>query len=97
MPVISAWVMPAGILGVAALPFGLDGPCWQLMGAGIDWMILIALWVTSLPGAVGRVAAFGSGPLLLCTLGLVLLCLLKTPLRFIGACLIGIAIVSMRE
>ena len=95
MPVISAWVMPAGILGVAALPFGLDGPCWQLMGAGIDWMILIALWVTSLPGAVGRVAAFGSGPLLLCTLGLVLLCLLKTPLRFIGACLIGIAIVSM--
>jgi competence protein ComEC len=42
MPVISAWVMPAGILGVAALPFGLDGPCWQLMGAGIDWMILIA-------------------------------------------------------
>jgi competence protein ComEC len=95
MPVISAWVMPAGILGVAALPLGLDGPCWQLMGAGIDWMILIALWVTSLPGAVGRVAAFGSGPLLLCTLGLVLLCLLKTPLRFIGACLIGIAIVSM--
>jgi competence protein ComEC len=95
MPVVSAWVMPAGIMGVAALPFGLDGWCWQLMGAGLDWMILIALWVTSLPGAVGRVAAFGTGPLLLCTLGLVLLCLLKTPLRLIGACLIGVAIVSM--
>ena len=25
MPVVSAWVMPAGILGVLALPFGFDG------------------------------------------------------------------------
>jgi competence protein ComEC len=58
-------------------------------------MIFIALWVTSLPGAVGRVAAFGSGPLLLCTLGLVVLCLLKTPLRFIGALLLGGAVVLM--
>jgi competence protein ComEC len=95
MPVVSAWVMPAGILGLVAMPFGLDGYCWQLMGAGLDWMIFIALWVTSLPGAVGRVAAFGSGPLLLCTLGLVVLCLLKTPLRFIGAILLGGAIVLM--
>jgi competence protein ComEC len=95
MPVVSAWVMPAGIMGVLMLPFGLDGPCWQLMGAGLDWMILIALWVASLPGAVGRMAAFGSTPLLVCTAGLVLVCLLKTPLRLIGAVLIGVAIVLM--
>ena len=48
-------------------------------------MISIAQWVTSFPGALGRVAAFGTGPLLLCSVGLVVLCLLKTPLRFIGA------------
>jgi competence protein ComEC len=95
MPVVSAWVMPAGIMGLAALPFGLDGPCWQLMGAGLDWMIAIALWVTSLPGAVGRVAAFGIGPLLVCSLGLVLVCLLKTPLRLIGVVLVGGAVVLM--
>jgi competence protein ComEC len=77
------------------MPFGLDGYCWQMMGAGLDWMILIALWVTSLPGAVGRVAAFGTGPLLLCTLGLVLLCLLKTPLRLTGLVLLGSAVVLM--
>ena len=81
MPVVSAWVMPTGILGVLALPFGLDGYCWKLMSAGIEWMVAIALWVTSLPGAVGRMAAFGVGPLLLGTAGLVLVCLLKTPLR----------------
>jgi competence protein ComEC len=40
-------------------------------------------------------AAFGSGPLVLCTAGLVVLCLFKTPLRFIGALLIGGAVVLM--
>src|SRR5262245_25490804 len=55
MPLVSALVMPAGLLALLALPFGLDGPLWQLMGLGIDWMIAVALWVTRLPGAVGRI------------------------------------------
>ena len=95
MPVVSAWVMPAGILGVLSMPLGLDGWCWWLMGHGIEWMMAVALWVTTFPGALGRMAAFGTGPLLLCTAGLVVLCLLKTPLRFIGSFLIGGAIVLM--
>jgi competence protein ComEC len=93
MPVVSVWVMPAGLLGLASMPLGLDGLCWTLMGYGIDWMVAIALWVNSFPGAVGRVAAFGIGPLLLCSAGLVVLCLLKTPLRLSGCLLIGVAIV----
>ena len=66
------------------MPFGFDGLFWRLMGEGIDWMIAVALWVASLPGAVGRMAAFGIGPLLLGTAGLVVLCLLRTPLRWCG-------------
>ena len=38
MPVVSAVVMPMGILGVLAMPFGFDAVFWQLMGYGIDWM-----------------------------------------------------------
>ena len=95
MPVVSAWIMPVGILGLIAMPLGLDGFCWQLMGGGIEWMVFVALWVTSFPGALGRIAAFDAGPLLLCTAGLVVLCLLKTPLRFIGALLIGGAAILM--
>jgi competence protein ComEC len=87
MPVVSAWVMPMGILGVLTLPLGFDAPFWRLMGEGIDWMISVALWVTSLPGAVGHMRAFGTGPLLLGTAGLLLLCLLRTPLRWSGAVL----------
>ena len=91
MPIVSVWVMPAGLLGLMAIPFGLDGVFWRLMGEGIDWMIAVALFVAHLPGAVGRIAAFGVGPLLLGTGGLVVLCLLKTPLRWSGGVLIVVA------
>ena len=93
MPVVSAWVMPMGILGVLAMPFGFDAFFWRLMGEGIDWMIAVALWVASLPGAVGRMAAFGTGPLLLGSAGLVVLCLLRSPLRIAGVALFALATV----
>ncbi len=91
MPVVSVEVMPMGILGVLAMPFGFDAVFWKLMGVGIEWMDTVALWVTSLPGAVGRIRAFGTGPLLLATAAILLLCLLRTPLRWSGAVLALIA------
>ena len=54
MPVVSAWIMPAGIAGVLAMPFGFDGFFWWLMGMGIDWMIKVVLWVADLPGFMQR-------------------------------------------
>jgi competence protein ComEC len=87
MPVISVWVMPMGILGVLTMPLGFDAVFWRLMGEGVDWMIAVALWVAHLPGAVGYIHAFGSGPLLLASAGLLLLCLLRSPLRLSGAAL----------
>jgi competence protein ComEC len=91
MPIVSAVVMPAGLLAIVAIPFGLDGPLWRLMGLGIDWMIWVSQFVAGLPGAVGRIVAFGTGPLLLCTAGLLLLCLLRSPLRWFGAAIIAAA------
>ena len=85
MPVVSALVMPAGLLGLVAMPFGLDGVFWWLMGIGIDWMIVVTQWVASLPGAVGRIAAFGVGPMIVASCGIVLMGLLRTPLRWSGA------------
>jgi len=91
MPIVSAWVMPAGLLALLAMPFGLDAPLWRLMGVGIDWMVWVAQFVASFPGAVGRIVAFGLGPLLLCTAGLLVLCLLRSPLRFVGAVTVLVA------
>jgi competence protein ComEC len=90
MPAISLLVMPAGLLGLAALPFGFDRPFWWLMGEGIDWVIVVATWVTSLPGAVGRISAFGTGTLLIGAAGLVVMCLLRSPLRWTGAALVAL-------
>ena len=97
MPVVSAWVMPMGILGVLAIPFGFDAEFWRQMGYGIEWMDAVALWVASLPGAFGRVTAFGTGPLLLATAGLLLIGLLKTPLRWSGAVFVVLAIICWRR
>src|SRR5258705_3116389 len=93
MPVVSALVMPAGLLGLAAMPFGFDGVCWWAMGIGIDWMIVVTQWVAALPGAIGRMAAFGIGPLIAASLGIILLGLLRTPLRWSGAAVLGLAVV----
>ncbi|HML13776.1 MAG TPA: ComEC/Rec2 family competence protein, partial [Xanthobacteraceae bacterium] len=92
MPVVSAWVMPMGILGVVAMPFGLDAECWRQMGYGIEWMDAVALWVASLPGAYGRVTAYGTGPLLVATAGLLVMGLLRTPLRWAGVMLVVLAV-----
>lgn len=93
MPVVSALVMPAGLLGLLAAPFGLDGVFWWLMGIGIDWMVAVSRWVAALPGAIGHVGAFGTGPLIAASLGLVLLGLLRTPLRWSGAFVLMAAII----
>lgn len=88
MPVVSGLVMPAGLLGLLAMPFGLDGAFWHLMGLGIDWMTTIAILVAALPGAVGRVPAFGTGSLLAMTFGIALLGLLRTRLRLVGVAIV---------
>jgi competence protein ComEC len=93
MPIVSVWVMPAGLLALLAMPFGFDGPLWHVMGQGIEWMDAVALWVASLPGAVGRIPAFGIGALVAATAGLVLICLLRTRLRWSGIVLVIVAIV----
>jgi competence protein ComEC len=93
MPVVSALVMPAGLLGLLAMPFGFDGFFWWLMGVGIDWMVSVSKWVAGLPGAVGRMAAFGTGPLAVASLGIILMGLLRTPLRWSGAAVLALSIV----
>src|SRR6202158_131209 len=93
MPVVSAVVMPAGLLGLVAMPFGFDGVFWRIMGIGIDWMIAVTQWVAGLPGAIGRMAAFGIGALMAASVGIILLGLLRTPLRWLGAAVLALAVV----
>ena len=93
MPVVSALVMPAGMLGLVAMPFGFDGVFWWLMGVGIDWMIVVTRMGG---GAAGRDRPHGGVRDWPADRGQrrdLLLGLLRTPLRWSGAAVLAVSIV----
>ncbi|MGY6533208.1 ComEC/Rec2 family competence protein [Glycocaulis sp.] len=51
MPVFSFWVMPAGVIGLALTPFGLEALPLKISAAGMEIVLAIATWTSSLPGA----------------------------------------------
>ncbi|MHA6325940.1 ComEC/Rec2 family competence protein [Roseivivax sp. CAU 1753] len=57
VPLMGILVMPAGLLALAAMPFGLEAaPLWA-MGLGLDWILGVAQTVFDWPGAVGQIKA----------------------------------------
>ena len=69
IPVVGFWVMPAALLAVCLMPFGLDGWGWIVMGHGVALVGWIADWVAGLPGAVLDLPAMPMGALIAATLG----------------------------
>lgn len=84
MPVLSFVIMPAGLFSVLLQPFGYDALGWKAMGAGIELMLSVARFVSALPGAEGRVAAFGGAAVLIASAGLLVLAIPATRLRLAG-------------
>jgi len=84
LPLVEFVVMPSALIGVLLAPFGLDAPVWWIMGQGVGWMMTAAAWVAGLPGSRILVASFGSGALLVMTLGLLWITLWRTSLRWFG-------------
>ena len=80
MPIVSVLVMPFAVLAMAAMPFGLDGIFFDVMGAGLRSMLAVARWFSerSPLDAVGTVPA---GAVLAATIALVLATLATTRLR----------------
>lgn len=87
MPIISFVVMPAGLIGMLLIPFGLDAFPLQTMGAGLELVIAIARMVSGWGGEV----AFGRlHPVFfpLSVAGFLVMTLLQTRLRHFGCLLI---------
>ncbi len=89
LPFVSIIVMPAALAGALAAPFGMDGPIWTVMGWGTSAMLAVAEEVARWPGATQAVPAFGPGPLLAFSAGLLLVTLWVSPLRWVGLLPIG--------
>lgn len=83
MPVMSFIVMPAALVGMLLMPFGLDAPFISIMGFGLDIVISIAFHVASWGGdsVVGRQHTWFVAT---ATAGFLLLVLLRTKLRYIS-------------
>jgi competence protein ComEC len=89
VPVVGFWVMPAALLALVLLPFGLDAWGWWLMGQGIDAVDWVATMTSSLPGAALDVPSLPPAALAIFTLGAFWLCLWRTGWRRLG--LVGMA------
>ena len=50
VPLTAFWIMPAGLLGMILLPFGLGDWCLVFMGMGIELMLAVAAWTADIPG-----------------------------------------------
>lgn len=84
VPLSTFIIMPAAILAVLLIPFGLESLPLALMREAIGWMIACAQWVSGLPGAVTYHPAMAPVFILLVAAGGLWLCLWRESWRFIG-------------
>lgn len=87
MPLISIVIMPFGLFAMLLMPFGLERMPLMAMAWGLDRMLDVARFVTSLDGEVvtGRIGPIG---FVLIAIGGVFLCVLRSWLAISGIVLI---------
>jgi ComEC/Rec2-related protein len=86
MPVISFVVMPGALIALILMPFGLDWLPLKIMGYGLDFVIAVAKWVAAQHGewVTGQIPSWLFAGM---TLGLLMLALMRSQLRYAGAAL----------
>jgi competence protein ComEC len=84
MPIVSLLIMPAALLSVLAMPFGLETAPLAIMGFGTDRVVAIARWVSQVgpPGTTGFISPIA---LVLAGLALLVLTLSRSRLRWFAA------------
>jgi competence protein ComEC len=84
LPLVSLVVMPSAVLGVLAYPFGLDAPVWTIMGLAVDKVLDVSAWVGGFDGSTLVVPALGLGALALLSVGLLMLTIPVSHLRWLA-------------
>ena len=93
VPLTSVLVMPAGMMAVALMPLGLEGPALAVMGWGCEAILAVAREVASWPGAASGARPIPSWGLAVLGFGMVWLCLWRMRWRWLGVpvMLLGLA------
>lgn len=84
LPVVGMVVMPAAVVAMLAMPFGLDHWPLAVMGLGIDYMVAVGRWASSLPGGSGLVGAPHALTLPLGVASVLWLSLWRSRIRLLG-------------
>jgi competence protein ComEC len=88
IPICNIVVMPAALLAMVLMPFGLEWIGLKPMGWGIEGMAWCANKVGALPGAVGHIPEIPALAFVLMLAGGLWLCLWQTRIRLLGAALV---------
>jgi competence protein ComEC len=89
VPICNLIVMPAALMTLVLMPFGLEPVPLALMARGIEMMSATAYWVASLPGAVAHIAKIPDASFALMIAGGLWLTLWQTRWRALGLVAIG--------
>lgn len=94
IPVTSFEIMPFGMIAIMLMPFNLEWLAAWPLRAGIDFVLWIADYVSSLPHAGSTIPAINNWQLLLMSFGFLWLAIWKTPWRLLGIGFTFIAVIS---
>jgi competence protein ComEC len=97
LPLVGLLIMPFALLGLIAMPLGLEFWPLQIMGFGIDLLVATGKWVASWPGAVSVLPSISGTALLLLVLGGLWLCLWQTRWRALGLVIAAIGLLVSGE
>jgi len=84
VPVMGSVVIPAAVVALLLWPFGLEMLPLRVMEAGLNWIIEVAIWASSQPGAIRPVAMPPGAVLGLISGGALLLILWRGRARLLG-------------
>jgi competence protein ComEC len=91
-PLVSAIIMPFGLLTLVLMPFGLEALPLFAMARGIEAMLAVSDWVAHLPGAEVAAPPVTPAGLLLIAAGMLWLCLWRLRWRLLGVPAIGLGL-----
>jgi len=83
-PIADFIMMPMLALGVVLQPLGLGGPFLTVAGWGIEAIMAVGAWISTLPGAVIHTASAPVMALPVAFVGILFICLWRGPLRWLG-------------
>lgn len=97
VPVMGVLVMPAALIAVALMPFGLEMPALWAMGLGLDWILAVAEYVAGLDGARRMIPVPSPVVLPLLALGALQVILWQGRGRWIGGLPVLVALAAWQQ